>query len=162
MHHSLRLLHCIGKWSLLFPVALLKVGIAPVQRLPVCHTRPELVCQPLLPEGLQLAVVVAVSHGPTELLVVHLGVPLDLAPEAGQLDRVADAEHALCLISPGDHTRVIDGVPQQRHDPLSDLQTGSWRSFFEESVCDGKMILTCFSECVSPRPPSSFFSSSYF
>ena len=109
----------------LFPIALLKVGIAPVQRLPVRHTRPELVCQPLLPDRLQLSVVVAVSHGPAELLVVHLGVPLDLAPEAGQLDGVANGEHALGLVSPGDHTRVIRGVPEQRHDPLSDLQTGS-------------------------------------
>ena len=109
----------------LFPIALLKVGIAPVQSLPVCHTRPKLVCQPLLPDRLQLSVVVAISHGPAELLVVHLGVPLDLAPEAGQLDGVADGEHTLGLVSPGDHTRVIRGVPQQRHDPLSDLQTGS-------------------------------------
>ena len=125
MHHSLRLLHIdIGKWSL-FSEVLLKVGIAPVQRRPVCHAWPELVGQPLLSDGLQLSVVVAVPHGPAELLVVHLGVALDLAPEAGQLDGVADAEHPLGLVLPRDHTRVIHRVPQQRHDPLSDLQTGS-------------------------------------
>ena len=121
---QLEVVTCIGNWSLLSEV-LLKVGIAPVQSLPVRHTRPELVSQPLLPDRLQLSVVVAVPHGPAELLVVHLGVPLDLAPETGQLDGVANGEHALGLVSPGDHTRVIHGVPQQRHDPLSDLQTGS-------------------------------------
>lgn len=115
---------CIGKLSL-FSEVLLKVGIASVQRRPVRHARPELVGQPLLSDWLQLSVVVAVPHGAGELLVVHLGVVLDLAPDAGQLVRVADAEHALGLVLPRDHTRVIDGVPQQRHDPLSDLQTGS-------------------------------------
>ena len=124
---QLEVVTCVGKWSL-FPVALLKVWICPVQRLPVCHVRSKLVGQPLLPDGLQLAVVVAVPHGPAELLVVHLGVALDLAPEAGQLDGVADAEHSLGLVLPRDHTRVIHGVPQQRHDPLSDLQTGSWET----------------------------------
>ena len=46
----------------LFPIALLKVGITPVQSLPVRHTRPELVCQPLLPDRLELSIVVAVSQ----------------------------------------------------------------------------------------------------
>ena len=126
MHHSLRLLHIdIGKWSL-FSEVLLKVGIAPVQRRPVCHAWPELVGQPLLPDGLQLSVVVAVPHGPGQLLVVHLGVVLHLAPDAGQLVGVTDTEHALGLVLPRDYTRIIDGVPQQRHNPLSDLQTGSY------------------------------------
>ena len=121
---QLEVVTCIGNWSLLSEV-LLKVGIAPVQRLPIRHTRPELVSQPLLSDGLQLPVIVAVPHGSGQLLVVHLGVILHLAPDAGQLVGVADAKHALGLVLPRDHTRVIDGVSQQRHDPLSDLQTGS-------------------------------------
>ena len=118
-HHSLKLLF----WQMV--TLLIKVGIILVQGLPVDHVGPELVCQPLLPDRLQLSVLVAVPHGARELLVVHLGVVLDLAPQPGELVRVADAEHALGLVLPRDHARVTGGVPQQRHDPLGDLQTGS-------------------------------------
>ena len=103
----------------------LKVGVVRVQSSPVRHARPEPVGQPLLGHHLQLVVAVGVPHGAGELLVRHLGVVLDLAPQPGVALRVADDEDAVPLAVPGDDAGVVAGVPQQAHYPLRDLLTCS-------------------------------------
>merc|ERR1719334_2852236 len=105
-----------------FAMEPLKVWVVSVFGTEVPHAGSEGVRQSFSCHDRDFFVFVVISHGSGELLVVHVGVVLDLAPELGVPGAVHNLELALLLIHPGDDAGVGPRVSQEGHDPLRDLQ----------------------------------------
>lgn len=111
--------------------------------------RTELIDQPLRAVGLlHDSLLVVLPDRAAQLVVVHLGLVLPLAPQFGHFHRVLDLEHAFLSVEPADHRHVGATRVHLLQQLLEEFPQVNWRRpmALDGRRCGGRVLAIAVGE----------------